>query len=68
MNITDIIDRLFNEKMELFESEGFDSKIVGIRILGQDRAKLCNSEILKAIKLIISEEIRENQNIIWFHT
>lgn len=58
----DIIDSLFDDKIELFESEAFDYKMASIRILGQDMSKICNHNTLAEIKAILNEETSETSN------
>jgi predicted nucleotidyltransferase len=58
----DIIDSLYDDKIELFESEAFDYKMAGIRILGQDMSKICNQDTLAEIKTILNEETSKTSN------
>ncbi|MDA3918845.1 MAG: hypothetical protein PF690_18000 [Deltaproteobacteria bacterium] len=53
---TDIMDRLFNERVEILESEAFDYKMASIRILGQDMAKICNPVTVAEVKDIFIKE------------
>ncbi|MCK5165549.1 MAG: nucleotidyl transferase AbiEii/AbiGii toxin family protein [Desulfobacula sp.] len=59
---TDIMDKFLNERIDLLESESFDYKKTGIRILGQDMAKICNPLTLAEIKDIFMKETSETSN------
>ena len=59
---TDIMDKFLNERIDLLESESFDYKKTGIRILGQDMAKICNPLTLAEIKDIFIKETSETSN------
>ncbi len=59
---TDIMDRIFNERVEILESEAFDYKMASIRILGQDMAKICNPVTIAEVKdIFIKETSRTSQ-------
>lgn len=58
----DVMDSLYNERVELFESEAFDYKTASIRILGQDMAKICTPQTSMEIKDIFNEETSETSN------
>ncbi|RLB86318.1 MAG: hypothetical protein DRH26_17445 [Deltaproteobacteria bacterium] len=59
---TDIMDRLFNERIEILESETFDYKMTSIRILGQDMAKICNPVTVAEVKdIFITETSKASQ-------
>ena len=54
------IDRLYGDEFSLLESEDYDNKIAGIKLLGKDITKVCDKPTLEKIKSIISEEIRDD--------
>ncbi|MBU3952805.1 MAG: nucleotidyl transferase AbiEii/AbiGii toxin family protein [Proteobacteria bacterium] len=59
---TDIMDRIFNESVEILESEAFDYKMASIRILGQDMAKICTPVTVAEVKdIFIKETSRASQ-------
>lgn len=53
------IERLYDNELQLLESEKFDYQIAGIRLLGRDMAKICSQATLNSIKQILSEETED---------
>lgn len=53
---TGIDDRLYGSESKLLESEDFDNKIAGIKLLGKDMAKVCDQRTLEKIKKILTKE------------
>lgn len=52
-------DRLYDIENELLESEGFDTRIAGVRLLGKDISKICDHHTLGYIKKIVTEETKD---------
>jgi len=59
---TDIIERLYIDNKELFESEDFNDEIASIRILGHDMAKICSNRCLNEIIKILDKETAEDSS------
>jgi predicted nucleotidyltransferase len=55
-------DRLYESEIKLLESEEFDTRIAGIRLLGKDIANICDHHTLDYIKKIVTEETEDNSN------
>lgn len=52
-------ERLYNKELSLLEDEKFDIKLAGIRLLGQDMAKISSLATIKAVKEILDSETGE---------
>jgi predicted nucleotidyltransferase len=52
-------ERLYGQELSLLQEEGFDTKLAGIRLLGQDMAKMSTPATLKIVKEILESETGE---------
>ncbi|MCG8618533.1 MAG: hypothetical protein MI802_20125 [Desulfobacterales bacterium] len=59
---THVIDRIFIENQELLVSEGLDDEMASIRLLGQDMAKICNTDTRAKIIQILRNETSEDSD------
>lgn len=64
---TGIEDRLYEKETYLLEEEDFDFRLASIRLLGQDMARISDSNTLKKIKDILDRETdsQSNYNLIF---
>ena len=53
-------DRLYGSEIKLLESEGYDNRIAGVRLLGKDIAKIVDPDTLDYIKRIVTEETKDD--------
>jgi predicted nucleotidyltransferase len=54
-----VFKRLYDEESSLLEEEDFDLRLAGIRLFGQDMAKIADPETLKTVKEILEHETGE---------
>lgn len=54
-----VFNRLYDRESSLLEEEDFDIRIAGIRLFGQDMAKIADPETLKTVKEILENETGE---------
>ncbi len=54
-----VFKRLYDEESSLLEEEDFDLRLAGIRLFGQDMAKIAHPETLKKVKEILEDETGE---------
>jgi predicted nucleotidyltransferase len=52
-------DRLYEEEIALLTAEGFDNQLAGIKLLGQDMARIADSATTMAIKEILDNETKD---------
>jgi predicted nucleotidyltransferase len=52
-------ERLYAEAQAMLEEEGFDTRLAGVRLLGQDMARLANPDTRQAAKAILDKETGE---------
>ncbi len=52
-------ERLYNQELSLLEDEKFDIKLAGIRLLGQDMAKISDPATIETVKEILDSETGE---------
>ena len=57
---TDIVEKIFVDNKKIFDEEGFDELKTSIRLLGQDMAKICNTDTLDKINQILGAETAED--------
>ena len=50
-------ERLYGEELPLLLEEDFDARMAGIRLLGRDMAKICDTQTLRIIKSTLDAEI-----------
>jgi predicted nucleotidyltransferase len=52
-------DRLYEEEQDLLQEEIFDTRLVGIRLLGRDMARIADPDTLRTVKTILDSETGE---------
>lgn len=58
---TGIETMLYDTRSDLLTEEGYDPRLASVRLLGRDITKLCSSDTLNAVKIILLRETDENQ-------
>ena len=53
------LDRFYGNEIKLLESEEYDTRLAGVRLLGKDIAKICDPHTLDYIKNIVTEETKD---------
>ena len=56
------LDRLYTEENELLQDEGFETNKAGIRLLGQDMARIAGPDTRRLILSILEEATREDSS------
>ncbi|MFH1703145.1 MAG: nucleotidyl transferase AbiEii/AbiGii toxin family protein [Nitrospirota bacterium] len=52
-------DRLYEEEQDLLQEENFDTRLAGIRLLGQDMARIADPDTLRTVRTILNSETGE---------